>query len=544
MAAGPEDANVAEAGSGMVRRSEHDRFVAFAFAGADLVLETDASGTIAYAAGAFHSLFGRPAEVFIGQHLSTLVAVCDREALSGALALLAERGRLPPMLVRLADAVRSPFSFAGLVLPAASGPRRLCLSFARPPAPLAAIRHSAHGAHAFARLAEGRLREQACGEMGLVETKGEDGVVLRAAETISQALEQAVPEAVASEIAPGRFGLLCPLGAGVAAVGPAVQAELGRHGIDVAVKAHALPLGGEGLSPLQVARALRQAVAVFARDGGEGLEKSGFASGLAGYLRRAKGQAATLRRAITTGAFSLAFQPIVALAGGRSHHWEALIRPEQGSGCGIAEPQDFVLMVEALGLSEDLDLAVARLAADAAATSGCAIAFNVSGQSVQSAPFRDRLLALLGRHAARTSGLLTVEVTETAEIEDLAQAQQTREALRRLGVPFCLDDFGAGAADIRLLRALKPEIVKLDGSYIPGIAAEGRERAFVAGMVEVVRAASAAVVAEQIESEAEAQTLRGLGVDYGQGWLFGRPGPLPKSKFVAAPSALGGVEVW
>ncbi len=58
-----------------------------------------------------------------------------------------------------------------------------------------------------------------------------------------------------------------------------------------------------------------------------------------------------------------------------------------------------------------------------------------------------------------------VEMTETAEIDDLEQASSTAKALRALGVPFCLDDFGAGAADMRLLRALTADIVKLDGSY-------------------------------------------------------------------------------
>jgi EAL domain-containing protein (putative c-di-GMP-specific phosphodiesterase class I) len=69
--------------------------------------------------------------------------------------------------------------------------------------------------------------------------------------------------------------------------------------------------------------------------------------------------------------------------------------------------------------------------------------------------------------------------------------------------------------------------VKLDGSYVPGITAPGRDRAFVAGMVEIARAVGAEVVGERIETEAEATVLAGLGVGYGQGWLFGRPEDLP-----------------
>ena len=71
------------------------------------------------------------------------------------------------------------------------------------------------------------------------------------------------------------------------------------------------------------------------------------------------------------------------------------------------------------------------------------------------------------------------------------------------------------------------DIVKLDGSYVSGIVADGRQRAFLTGMVEIARASGAAVVAERVETEAEAEALQAIGVDYGQGWLFGRPGALP-----------------
>ncbi len=80
---------------------------------------------------------------------------------------------------------------------------------------------------------------------------------------------------------------------------------------------------------------------------------------------------------------------------------------------------------------------------------------------------------------------------------------------------------------MRLLRALPADLVKLDGSYVPGVARNGRERGFVAGMIDIAHAVKAAVVAEQIVTEVEADALLAMGVTYGQGWLFGRPAPLP-----------------
>ena len=101
-----------------------------------------------------------------------------------------------------------------------------------------------------------------------------------------------------------------------------------------------------------------------------------------------------LRRAIKSRRFNLLFQPIVSLADRRLHHYEALLRPKPLPGCPFDTPQEFVTLVEALGLAAELDLAVAALASDAAAFSTVPIAFNVSGQSLQSAAFLDRLLAL------------------------------------------------------------------------------------------------------------------------------------------------------
>jgi len=217
-----------------------------------------------------------------------------------------------------------------------------------------------------------------------------------------------------------------------------------------------------------------------------------------------------------------------------------LIRPQPIAGCAFSGAQEFVMLVEALGLADELDLAVARLACQAAGKAATPVAFNLSGQSVQNAGFRDRLIKLLAASPARQADLVIVEMTETTEIKVLEEADLTATALRSLGIAFCLDDFGAGAADIRLLRALNPDIVKLDGSNIPGIAEDGRERAFVAGIVEIVRAAGAEIVAERVEIEAEAEVLRQLGVQYGQGWLFGYPGPLPDGK-VRGP---GEMEIW
>ena len=104
------------------------------------------------------------------------------------------------------------------------------------------------------------------------------------------------------------------------------------------------------------------------------------------------------------------------------------------------------------------------------------------------------------------------------------------DRLRAVGVPVCIDDFGAGSAAFRYLRDFRVDYVKIDGAYVRAAANGERERGFVASMHDLARSVGAQVIAETIETQAQAALMVSLGVRLGQGWLFGRPGPLPGSK--------------
>ncbi len=291
------------------------------------------------------------------------------------------------------------------------------------------------------------------------------------------------------------------------------------------------PAGTEGGAARPAVRALRYALSAFARGGAPALAAAGFSGGLAGFIDAATARTAVLRRTLAERHFGLAFQPIVSLSDRAVHHYEALLRPRLGPGERSRSPSDLVTMAEMVGLAEDLDWAVFEAASEAALRTGVAIAFNLSGYSVQSPEFRARLLAALDRAAGRR---LLAEVTETAEIEDEAEAAETIEALRARGIPVCLDDFGAGAAAFRYLRRFQVDHVKIDGAYVRQAAESERDRGFVAAMVDLSLTVGADVIAEQVETEAVAETMRALGVRYGQGWLFGRPAELPAASPKAA----------
>lgn len=516
-----------------------DRFAAFAFAGADLLVEASTDGTIRFATGAFRQRMGIAPEEAVGRHLRSLVAPSDRVGLDMALGGLVERGRLQPMVVRLDDAARTQATFAAIVVP--STPPRICVTLGPvPTAPEADVEETAD-LRLFAREAEARLREGAARELALVEVgrwrqvraqlSADDRRVLRAG--IAETVCAAGVDGTAQDFGEGRFAVLLPESGG----GDLLVGRLGAQVADspagrmARVDGIGLALGSAALAPSQAVLALRYTLSQF-RSGGVAAAREVAASGtLAGVLAEVAGRTDTMRDAILARRFRLQYQPVVSLVDRTTHHFEALLRPSAPPGGPDQTPQDFVVAVEAMGLTEQLDCAVTETALAALrATPDAAISVNISGLSIQSETFHRRLMAMLtdtmeaGPAVARR---LLVELTETVEIADTAGAAARLADLRTQGVRVCLDDFGAGAAAFRYLREFGVDVVKIDGQYVRRAALGPRERSSVTAMVDLAAAVGARVIAEQVETEEEAQLMRVLGVELGQGWLFGRPGALP-----------------
>ena len=266
----------------------------------------------------------------------------------------------------------------------------------------------------------------------------------------------------------------------------------------------------------------------------EGTLQSGLYGGLASYIIEAEARTKRMREAITQGRFCMVYQPVVSLTDRSVQHFEALLRPIQSASAPQCTPQEFVTFAEAAGLVEELDLAVlAKALAALRAAPDARVAVNFSGLSVQSRRFQERALTLIGGHLAGCAGRaspsprLLIELTETAEIVDFGTAATTLERLRAAGVPVCLDDFGAGPATFHYLQEFRFDFVKIDGAYVRAAASGGQPRCFVAAMRDLAHSVGAQVIAERIETEAEALVMAELGVEFGQGWLFGRPGQLP-----------------
>lgn len=156
---------------------------------------------------------------------------------------------------------------------------------------------------------------------------------------------------------------------------------------------------------------------------------------------------------------------------------------------------------------------------------GISVSINVSGQSIGDEAFIRRFTEHL-KSAELPRGSITVEITEQAAVTNLARANTMIRELNAMGCRLALDDFGTGANSLTNLKSLNIARVKIDGSFVRDIVTDQRSQVTVRAIVELAKGFGIDTVAEFVENETIAETVRRLGVDYAQGYAFGRPEPL------------------
>ncbi len=236
-----------------------------------------------------------------------------------------------------------------------------------------------------------------------------------------------------------------------------------------------------------------------------------------------------IRTALAENRLVLHAQPIHGFAAAPGAEYELLLRMVGDDGELIA-PLEFIPAAERLGLIGEIDRWVVRqairlLADEAAAGEATSFAINLSGRTLSDA----RLLDVFREEFAATGAdpkRLTVEVTETAVVSNIAEASSLVRELHRLGCRFSMDDFGTGASSFYYLRHLPVDVLKIDGSLIRGLGTEPTDEHFVRAIVQMCEALHIASVAEYVESNATLAEVRHAGVDYAQGFSVGRPEPL------------------
>ena len=249
-------------------------------------------------------------------------------------------------------------------------------------------------------------------------------------------------------------------------------------------------------------------------------------------LRSRAERVESLRDAIDEDRFELWGQPIIDVCAGSTHdvaHYEVLLRM-RNSGGGLVMPSQFLGLAEQTGMVGDIDRWVVGRSLQlmrerTAAGSPVSLCVNLSGLSVGD----PRMLEFL-REELRAGGFdptrLVLEVTETAAIANVEDAQAFAQELSALGPTLALDDFGSGFSSFAYLKHLPFGIVKIDGDFVRTLPTSATDREVVKAIVGLARGLGIRTVAEFVENAETFELLATLGVDLAQGYHLGRPEPL------------------
>lgn len=229
-----------------------------------------------------------------------------------------------------------------------------------------------------------------------------------------------------------------------------------------------------------------------------------------------------VKQALRDDRLVLAYQPVVTAADGKPDFHEALVRMLDENGKQVPAGV-FVPIVEQMGLMRLVDRRVLDLGVSMLAENPeISISINVSGMTAVDPIWLDRL----GEHLKTHPGVaprLILEITETVALDDISDSSRFVRALNEFGCRVALDDFGAGYTSFRHLRGLNVDLVKIDGSFVRDLPTSEDNQLFVRTLINLAKGIGLKTVAEWVETEEEAELLRGEGVDFLQGWYCGKP---------------------
>lgn len=539
------------------------RFLGFAFASADLLVEIDSVGAVTFAVGATHGLPIASEAQLLGKTWRTLVAATDHDMVAALFDGLEDR-RVGPVTVELNTTGSGARQFAALSACRLPPQTKISCAFAlHAPKPLwarADLDGEGYQDRAgFETLARSALSAAATIgqdlDLALVEMPGLNDALAALGPGKASALLRRFAGALRAEgyggspaarLSPERFAVIRKRGSAPEAMQRRLDLALARTGAEVHAQACVMPVEAGVGSLDRSLRALRYTIERFATSGSPGLVGATLDQAFSQSVQQTLAEAGEFGAAVKARRFNLVYQPIVSLRTGQAEHYETLVRFEEDTS-----PYKLIRMAEELDLILELDLAIAdqalqRLAQDP--SSSLRLAVNISGRSIMDPWFVSEVRRLTERHAACARRLM-FEITESVHIEDLAQADRHIQQLRADGHVVCLDDFGAGSSSYAYLQKLHVDIVKIDGRYVKQLAEDGRDAALVRHLVNLCRDLGVTTIAEMISNQAIEDAARQAGVDYGQGFHYGAPSPEPAYRPEPATRVMAGkrrgtVEQW
>jgi EAL domain-containing protein (putative c-di-GMP-specific phosphodiesterase class I) len=227
-----------------------------------------------------------------------------------------------------------------------------------------------------------------------------------------------------------------------------------------------------------------------------------------------------MQRVLDGAGLEVHVQPIIDLKSGGVAGVEALARfagpPHQGPDRWFAEAAGV-----GMGLELEMSAVMRAFSKLRLISPETFLAVNVSPETLCSSALQAALDDV-------PCDRVVLEVTEHARVDDYAELQEVRSRLHDRGVRLAVDDTGAGISSLQHVIKLRPDVIKLDRSMIANLESDRVRRALTAALVELATGIEAVVVAEGVETPPELAALKQLKVPYGQGYLLGRPAPIPE----------------
>lgn len=240
-----------------------------------------------------------------------------------------------------------------------------------------------------------------------------------------------------------------------------------------------------------------------------------------------------LRAAILDRNFLAYAQPQIAFqtVGTRVTGYELLVRWNH-AGRGVLGPAEFVGHAEETGLIRQIDLWMLEQACQRLASwakdplrAHLRLSINVSTLHFRDPAFADKVAGIIAATGA-PARRLALEITETSFLQNIELAKRTMRRLRQIGLRLSLDDFGTGFASMNMLHQLPFHEIKIDRSFVRGLPRDQRAAEIVSNVIQLSRGIGLDVIAEGVETQAQADWLRRNKCQSAQGYLFGQPLPM------------------
>ncbi len=527
-------------------RKERERFVAFAFAAAEIFLELDPAGKILFAGGAADRITPS-GSTLIGENIDTVIDEDDLEVFKALMLHLNHKGRIGPLPVRFSISKDRSIALRAFALnmPQENGAHTF-LSLRS--APLGTS-HSSDSIdedtglltkEAFMDVAADTMASNAPSNNLYMTTVAVDGLeeakdkfgpryLRRLLKRVGAHLQTlSVDGQSAGQIGEKHFAFLHRSEADGEQLTNSIKSV--DENIKLETSSATISTDGTDVSEDQILRTLSYVLNQFCKDP-KNVSFDSLTNAYEDMAGAAQRRVTNMRSTIESGNFTLAFQPVINLQDGSIHHNEVLSRFNENMG--DKTPLEVIRFAEDVGIIEEFDIALCNKAIHYIRQmkklgTPVSLAVNLSGKTLDSGRFVEPLMkTLLG--AKDISHSLLLELTETAGVENFEKVEAILNDLKAANFKVCLDDFGAGAAGYQYLRAFNVDFVKIDGAYVQDMNAPGYRPTFLLSIIKLCNDLGIKTIGEHVENRFQADFLKTLGVNFGQGFHFGKPDYSPRT---------------